>query len=93
MDVLAAYDPYVVFSLSIALLLTLCLVVLFRMRDTSSVPPHPVSRTLWCASRRGNARVDFVEWVKTGMVHRSVQQCSLRGTGESCDESCRYSSD
>lgn len=92
MELLAAYDPYVIFSVAISLVLTLCLVILFRMRDTSSVPAHPVSRTVWCASRRSNARVDFVEWMKTGMVQRSVQQCSLRRAGERCDEACRYPS-
>jgi hypothetical protein len=92
MEMFAAYDPFVIFGLSIGLVLTLCLVILYRMRDPFSVPPHPVSRTVWCASRRSNARVDFVEWVKTGMVHRSVRQCSLRATGGSCDESCCHGS-
>jgi hypothetical protein len=92
MAVFAIYDPYVIFSLFVGLVLMLCLIVLFRMRDTDSVPPHPVSRTVWCAARRSNARVDFVEWVKTGMMHRSVQQCSLRVARGSCDESCRHGS-
>ena len=93
MAVLAAYDPYVIFSLSVSLVLALCLVILYRMRDPYSVAPHSVSRTVWCAGRCSNARVDFVEWISTGMVHRSVQQCSLRASGGSCDEACCQSSD
>jgi hypothetical protein len=56
------------------------------------VPPHPVNRTVWCAGRGRSARVDFVEWVTTGILHRSVQQCSLRGPDGRCDEACRYDS-
>ena len=92
MELLAAYDPYVIFSLSVGLLLTLCVAVLFLMRDPDAVPPHPVSQTVWCPGRHRSARVDFVECVNTGMVHRSVRQCSLRGSGGSCDEACRHGS-
>ena len=90
MDLLAAYDPYVVFSLSVGLLLTLCLAIMLLMRDPYSVPPHPVSQRVWCAGRHRSADVDFVESVVTGMVHRSVQRCSLRDTDGCCDEACCY---
>ena len=46
MELLAAYDPYMIFSLFVSFLLTLCLVVMFLMRDPYAVPPHPVSETL-----------------------------------------------
>ena len=88
MELLAAYDPYVIFSLCVSLLLTLCVAVMFAMRDPYAVPPHRVSRTVWCTERRQSARVDFVERVVTGMVRRSVQQCSLRGPDGRCDTSC-----
>jgi len=90
MDLLAAYDPYVIFSLSFALLLTLCVVIMALMRDPHSVPPHPVSRRVWCAGRHQGADVGFVESVVTGIVHRSVQRCSLRGTDGCCDAACCY---
>ncbi len=91
MELLAAYDPYIVLSFSAGLLLTLCVAILFFMRDTYALPPHGVNLTVWCPSRHRTARVDFVEWVNTGMVHRSVRQCSLRGIDGSCDEACRHS--
>jgi hypothetical protein len=90
MDLLAAYDPYVIFSLSVGLLLTLCVAVMLLMRDPDSVPPHPVSRRVWCAGRRRSAAVDFMESMVTGVVHRSVRQCSLRDPDGHCDEACRY---
>jgi len=90
MDLLAAYDPYVVFSLSIGLLLVLCVAIMLLMHDPYYVPPHPVSRTVWCAGRHRSAEVDFVESVVTGLVHRSVQRCSLRDADGGCDEACRY---
>jgi len=90
MDLLATYDPYIVFSLSVGLLLALCAAILVLMRDTDSVPPHPVSRTVWCAGRHRSAEVDFVESVVTGLVYRVVQRCSLRGPDGRCDEACRY---
>ena len=88
MELLAAYDPYMIFSLFVSFLLTLCLVVMFLMRAPYAVPPHPVRQTLWCAGRRHSARVDFVEWVETGMVHRSVERCSLRAPEGRCDAAC-----
>ena len=88
MELLAAYDPYVIWSLGVSSLLTLCLVIMFLMRDRYAVPPHPVSRTVWCAAKRHSARVDFVEWVETGLVRRSVQQCSLRGADGRCNAAC-----
>jgi hypothetical protein len=90
MDLLAAYDPYVVLSLSVGLLLTLCVGIMLLMHDPNSVPPHPVSRRVWCAARRQSADVDFVESVVTGLVHRSVQRCSLRDTDGGCDAACCY---
>jgi hypothetical protein len=87
MELLAAYDPYLILSLSLGLVLTLCVAVMASMRDPYAVPPHRVSRTVWCAGKRRSARVDFVEWVDTGMVHRSVQGCSLRADGR-CDAAC-----
>jgi hypothetical protein len=93
MEMLATYDPYIIFSLSMGLLLTLCMAILFLMRDPYAVPPHHVSRTVWCPARHRSARVDFVESVNTGMVHRSIQQCPLRGPDGHCDEACRYVSE
>ena len=90
MDLLTAYDPYVIFSLFFALLLTLCVVIMLLMRDPYNVPPHPVSRRVWCAGRHQRADVDFVESVVTGLVHRSVQRCSLRSTDGACDAACCY---
>ena len=92
MELLATYDPYILFSLSISLLLTLCVAIFFLMRDPYALPPHAMSRMVWCAGRGRSARVDFTEWVHTGMVHRSVRQCSLRGADGHCDEACRYQS-
>ncbi|HVO26746.1 MAG TPA: hypothetical protein VMW56_24315 [Candidatus Margulisiibacteriota bacterium] len=92
MELLAAYDPYVVFSLCVALLLTLCVGVLFLMRDPYAVPPHQMSRTVWCPEHHRGAHVDFVEWANTGMVNRSVRRCSLRGSDGSCNEECRHAS-
>jgi len=88
--VLATYDPYFVFSVSVGLLLVLCVVIMLFMRDRYSVPSHPVTRRVWCASRQQRADVDFVETVVTGMVHRSVQRCSLHSPDSRCDEACRY---
>ena len=88
MVLLAAYDPYLIFSLCVGFLLTLCVVIMFMMRDPYAVPPHPVNRTVWCTGARHSARVDFVEWVETGMVRRSVQRCSLRGTDGRCNAAC-----
>ena len=88
MLLVAAYDPYVLLSLFISFLLTLCLVILFAMRDPHAVPPHRISRRVWCAGRQRRTRVDFIEWVDTGMVHRSVQQCALRGADGRCDGAC-----
>jgi hypothetical protein len=90
MDLLAAYDPYVVFSLAVGLLLALCVAAMVTLRDTHRVSPHPVSRRVWCAAKHCSAEVDFVESVMTGMVHRSVQRCSLHDTDGRCDEVCRY---
>jgi len=90
MDLITAYDPYVLFSLSFALLLTLCVAIMALMRDPYSVPPYPVSRRVWCEAKHQSADVDFVESVVTGMVHRSVQQCSLRGSDGRCDGACCY---
>ncbi len=87
MELLSAYDPYVVLSLSMGFMLTLCLVILFFMRDPYAVPPHAVSRTVWCAARQRRARVDFVEWVRTGMADRSIRQCSIRGA-DRCHGAC-----
>ena len=88
MDILAAYDPYLVFSLSVGLLLALCVAIMLLMRDPYSVPPHPVSQRVWCAGKHRSAEVAFVESVVTGMVQRSVQRCSLRDTDGHCDEAC-----
>jgi hypothetical protein len=90
MDVLAAYDPYMIFSLSVGLLLTLFVAILLLMRDPYAVPPHRVSRRVWCAAKRRRAEVEFTEWVDTGMVHRSVERCSLRAAEGDCDAACRY---
>jgi len=90
MDLLASYDPYVVFSVSVGLVLALCVAIMVVMRDPYSVPPHPVMLSGWCAGRHRSAEVDFVESVVTGMVHRSVQRCSLRDPDGRCDEACRY---
>lgn len=89
MDLLAAYDPYIVFSVSVGLLMALCVAIMLLMRDPYSMSPYPVTRTVWCAARHRSADVDFVESVVTGMVHRSVQRCSLRDS-DGCDEACRY---
>jgi hypothetical protein len=51
-----------------------------------------VTRTVWCATRRQNVPVDFVEWMDTGMVHRSVRQCALRSPSDQCDGACSYPS-
>ena len=90
MSLLAAFDPYLLFALSVGFVLALCVGIIALMRDPYSVPPHPVSRRVWCASKHRSAEVDFVESVVTGMVRKSVERCSLRGTDESCDEACRY---
>jgi hypothetical protein len=88
MELLAAHDPYIMLSLFMSFMLTLCLLILFLMRDPYAVPPRQVSRSVWCPERHRGARVDFVEWVDTGMVHRSVRQCSLRGVTDRCDGTC-----
>lgn len=88
MDLLAAYDPYIIFSLSLGLALTLCVAIFFMMRDPYAVPPYAVSRSVWCAERGRRADLDFIEWVDTGMVHRTVQRCSLRGPDGRCSEAC-----
>jgi hypothetical protein len=90
MDLLAAYDPYFIFSLSLGILLTLCIAIMLLMWDPYTVPPHQLSRTVWCAGRGQRADVDFVESVVTGMVHRAVQRCSLRGADGPCDAACCY---
>jgi len=74
-------------------LLALCVVIMLLMHDPNSVLPHPVSRRVWCAGKHRSADVDFVESVMTGMVHRSVQRCSLRDTDSSCDEACCHEPD
>jgi hypothetical protein len=88
MDQLAMLDPYLVLALSMGLLLTLCVAILFLMRDSEWVPPRVVSRPVWCAARRQRATVQFVEHVRTGLVSRSVHRCSLLAAGSSCDEAC-----
>jgi len=90
MELLATYDPYVIFSLCTSFALTFCVIVLYLMRDPHAVPPRHLARTVWCAGCHRSARVDFVEWVETGMVRRSVQQCSLLSAGSRCDAACRY---
>jgi hypothetical protein len=69
-DLLVASDPYIGFSSSVGLLLTLSVAIMQLMRDPYSVPPHPVSRTVCCAGRHRSAEVDFVESVVTGLIHR-----------------------
>ena len=88
MELLAAYDPYIILSGFMSFMLTLCLVALFFMRDPYAVPPHQVSRSVWCAGRHRSARVDFIERVDTGMVRRSVRRCSLRDVADRCDAAC-----
>jgi hypothetical protein len=90
MNLLAAYDPYVVFALSVGVVLVLCAAIMLLMRDPYNVPPHPVSRRVWCEDKHRSADVDFTESVVTGMVHRSVQHCSLLGTHEACSGACCY---
>ena len=55
MDLLASYDPYVVFSLSVGLVLALCVASTLLMRDPYSMPTHPISQRLWCAGRHQRA--------------------------------------
>jgi hypothetical protein len=93
-DVLVAYDPYMIFSLSVGLLLTLFVAlfvaIMLLMRDPYAVPPHRVRRRVWCAGKRRSADVEFKEWVDTGMIHRSVERCSLRAAEGDCDAACQY---
>ena len=88
MEVFGSVDPYVVLALSMSLLLTLCVAVLFVMRDPEWAPPRRVSRSVWCAARGQHATVDFVEHVETGLIMRSVQRCSLRGPDGRCAQQC-----
>lgn len=90
MGLLATYDPYVILSLSMSFLLMVCVIIFILMRDPYAVPPHHVRRTVWCTGRHRSARVDFVEWVETGMVRRSIQGCPLRGAHGSCDGACSH---
>ncbi len=86
---LATVDPYIMLATLMGFLLTVCVAILFLMRDTEWVPPHVVSRSVWCAARGRQATVHFVEHVRTGLVGRSVQRCSLLGAGDRCTEACR----
>jgi hypothetical protein len=71
------------------LLLAVCVAAILLMRDRTSAPSRRVSRALWCDAQQNHAVVEFVERVQTGMVIRSVLQCSLRGSGHRCGEECR----
>ena len=84
----AVFDPYILFALGIVIALSVCLVILFRVRDTEWVPPHAVSESLWCPIHRRRVAVDLVERVETGLKLRSVEHCPLRGASERCDEEC-----
>lgn len=89
MEHFAVFDPYTVFALGLVLLLSLCLLALFEIRDRQWTPPHPVSESVWCPAHGQRVVVDFVERVETGLTLRSVEHCPLRGAGERCGEECR----
>jgi hypothetical protein len=90
MDQLAAFDPYSLLALASGLMLTLCVAILFLMRDVRRTPPRLVRRSIWCDTRAAWATVDFIEQMNTGLVRRSVQRCSLLLPGERCGAQCRY---
>ena len=85
---LGGIDLYAVMAVTFIIVLALCLAVLVHLRDRETMPPRRVSRWLWCADRAQPAVVDFVEEVRTGMRLRSMERCSLLGTGERCSRSC-----
>jgi hypothetical protein len=88
MEQLAGLDPSALAGGFVALLLLLCVVALFLMRDPDSEPPHVVSRSIWCAARRRQTTVEFVERVETGLPIRTVQRCALRDAGGPCNQEC-----
>ncbi len=83
-------DPYVVGAVLMALILSLCVAIMFLVRDRQSVPAHVVRRTLRCSERRQTATVEFIERTHTGMTVRSVQSCSLWAARQRCRQDCRY---
>jgi hypothetical protein len=88
MEQLAGLDPSALAGGFVALLLLLCVVALFLMRDPESAPPRVVSRSIWCRAQRKQTTVDFVERVETGLPIRTVQRCALRDTGGPCNHEC-----
>ena len=88
MEQIGALDPYAVAGVAIILLLVACLAILVAMRDTRSTPAHLVTRFVDCPHRRQAAAVTFVEAMRTGIVTRRVQSCSLLDLGERCDQGC-----
>ena len=83
-------DFYVAGALSMALILLLCLGVMFIMRDRQWASAHLVRRTLWCDQHRQAATVEFIERTRTGMTVRWVQSCSRGAAGQRCGQQCRY---
>ncbi len=85
-------DPYLIAGLSLCIVLAACLAIMFMMRDRRSIPPHLVSRSVWCGRHRQVATVEFIERTSTGLTLRTVQHCSVRAHSERCGEPCRFSS-
>jgi hypothetical protein len=90
MPPLPAIDGYMAMGVAIVLLLGACVLILYGIRDRRWAPPRRVTRAVWCPSRNRRAIVDFTERVDTGLVVRTVEQCSLLDEGERCSGPCAH---
>ncbi|HUI25403.1 MAG TPA: hypothetical protein VL403_04895 [Candidatus Kryptonia bacterium] len=88
MEHFAVFDPYVALGLGLLGALTICMAILFFMRDTTWVSPTTVSESVYCSTHRRRVVVDFVDRVDTGLRFRSVEHCPLRAADERCNEDC-----
>ena len=75
-------------GLVMPVLLGLCLLILFFLRDPMRGPTRRVSHSIWCTRYRRRAEVIFLEGTGPNGLMRLVQECPLRGRRERCGESC-----
>jgi len=83
-------DAFSIAVVTMILFLALCVAVLVSMRDRRSTPESLATRFVQCPHRRQAAVVTFVESMRTGLLRRSVQSCSLLDVGVRCEGGCCY---
>ena len=88
MGQIGSVDPYALVRLAVAVFLVACVGVLALMRDRRSAPERLVTGSVRCPQRRESAVVTFVERMRTGLMTRRVESCSLLDVGERCDQEC-----